>query len=175
MALDQQRLWQPERRQVLVVGDILPVIAKILGRERLAIGPLVALTQMQRENAAVDVVDALQDVRRELQRLVVADEPRVPVHRHHPDVAVLGEQRANFTAVAAERPVRALRLVHERDARQALRDRRNLAGRDVGREDRRLVAARRCCAQRGCEQRGEPEREHSAAQAAGAAVAGLRR
>ena len=103
-----QRLRQAERRQVGVVGDILPEIAEIRRRERLPVRPPVARAQVQREDAAVDVLDALEDVGDEVELLVVPHEARVAVDDHHPDVAVLRHQRAQLAAVAADRPVAAV-------------------------------------------------------------------
>ena len=60
--VDQQRLRQAERRQVAVVGDVLPVVAEVRRGERLAVGPFVAGPKMQREDAVAVVVDALEDV-----------------------------------------------------------------------------------------------------------------
>ena len=152
-----QHLRQAERRQVGIVGDILPEVAEIRGRERLPVRPAVAGAQVQREDAAVDVLDALEDVRDEVQLLVVADEARVAVDDHHPDVAVLREQRAQLAAIAPDRPVAAVDVDDQRHARQPLRHRRQLAVLDVGLEQRRLLGAGPSGDQQaGRERAGEP-------------------
>src|SRR5258706_10888953 len=65
------------RRDVFVVRDVFPEVAKILGGERLAIRPFVALAQMEREDAAVLNVDRPQDIRLESQFRGPTDETRI--------------------------------------------------------------------------------------------------
>ena len=46
-----------------IVGDILPEVAEIRRRKGMSVRPLVARPQMEREHAAVDDIDAFDDVR----------------------------------------------------------------------------------------------------------------
>src|SRR5690349_6380592 len=122
---------------------------------------------MQRERAAVDVVDFFEDVRRQVKLFVVADEARVAVNDHHPDVTVFRLQRAQLAAIATECPVAARCGEHERHARQSLGYRRQLAGSDVGGEARWLLGGKRWCGERRCERRQrhnlDDQRFHAAA------------
>ena len=97
---------------------------------------------MKREDAVADVVDALQDVGRYLELLVVADESRVAVDDHHADVAILRHQHPQIAAVASRRPVGPLDAHDQRRMRNPLRERRELAGGNIGFEHRRLFGAR---------------------------------
>ena len=76
----------PTGYQRLVVGDVLPPVAEVLAGERLAVRPLVPLAQMQGEDPAVLDLDVLQDVRHQLEILVVADQPRIAVDHHQAGV-----------------------------------------------------------------------------------------
>ena len=86
LAVDHQLPGRPERAELLVVGDVLPKVTEILGRERRAVRPAMALAQPQREDPAVLDLDRAQDVGHELQLAVVADQARIAVHHQKPRV-----------------------------------------------------------------------------------------
>jgi hypothetical protein len=61
-AVDQERRRQPIGAELGIGGDILPIVAEILGRERAAVRPAMALAQMEGEDAAFLDVEARQNV-----------------------------------------------------------------------------------------------------------------
>ena len=134
----QQCLRQTERRQVLVVDDVVPVVAEIRRGERLTVRPLVAASQVEREHPTAFVDDLLQNVGNDAQLLVVADQPRIAIDDHHPDVAVLRHQHAHLASVNPLRPVRSLQVHDQRRIRQAVCERRKLAGGNVWLQHRRF-------------------------------------
>ena len=67
-----------------------------------AVRPLVPLAQVQREDAAVLDLDVLQDVRHQLEVLVVADQPGIAVDDHQPGVARPRDQHVQAAAGLAD-------------------------------------------------------------------------
>ena len=123
------------RHQFLVVRDVFPEIAERFGGEGLAVGPLVALAQLESEDAALVHREALADVRHQLIFVVVADQACVGVGDQDAGILGVRHQHAQLAALLAE-----LRhLGHRRIFRQALSHRRQVAARflvlEIGRSD----------------------------------------
>ena len=102
LAVDEEDGLGPGRRKLLVVGDVLEIEAEILRREGLAVRPAMALAQREGEDAVVLDLDLLQEVRPQLQLLVIADEPRIGIDGDEPKIARLAHQAAQIPAVAAD-------------------------------------------------------------------------
>ena len=101
LAIDQQFARRADRREVGVVGDVFPVVAEILGGEGRAIGPFMALAQMEGEDAPFLDVEALQDVGHQIVMRVVAHQPRIAIDHHVAGVLGRGHQHVQFLAVFA--------------------------------------------------------------------------
>ena len=82
--------------------DVLPEEAEVLGGEGLAVGPSVALAQVEREDAAVLDLVAGQDVGDELEVAVVADQARVAVDVEQARVARAADQHPQLAAGLAD-------------------------------------------------------------------------
>ena len=124
LAVDQQHDRRAVLGHFLHVGDVFPVIAEILGRERMAVRPLVAGAQLEGEFATVLVLVALEDVGLQLEVPVVDDQAGVAVERHQARVARVGDQHVDLAAAMAG-PVAAGELLDDRRRRgNALSDRR---------------------------------------------------
>ncbi len=147
----------PPRRQFLVVGDVFPEVAEVLGRERMAVRPFVAGPELQRELAAVLGLVARQNVGMQRQLVVVHDQPGIGVKRHQARVARGGDQHVAVAAGAA-RAFTAVEDVDDRGiGRDALVDRRqatrlHLVGEQGGFLHRRRGGQRRSSDQRACGQ-----------------------
>ncbi len=74
----------------------------------------MAFAQCQREDAAILLLDIFEDIGREFEIGVIADQPRIAVDRHHPDVALVTHQHAQGAAMPTGR---ATGLVQHDDAR----------------------------------------------------------
>ena len=90
------------RAQALALRHVLPEEAEVLGREGMAVRPFVALAQAEREDAALLHVDRRQDVRDQLQRLRVADEPRIAVDVEQAHIAGAADQHPQLAAGLAD-------------------------------------------------------------------------
>ena len=66
LAVDEQRIGQPEWRYVLVVGHVLPVVAEVFCGEGPPVRPLVALTQVERERLLVRHVQTIENIRNQV-------------------------------------------------------------------------------------------------------------
>jgi len=73
MSADHQRRRQAGRRQHLVVGDIVPEIAEVVGRERCAVRPAMAGPQVDGEDPVVLDVDRFGDVGLQGQIALITD------------------------------------------------------------------------------------------------------
>src|SRR3546814_3105086 len=73
----------------------------------MAVRPAMPLAQLQGETAAVLDLQPLQDVRHDLERLVVGHQARVAVDVQKAHVLVAGDQRADVAAVLAGGKIRA--------------------------------------------------------------------
>ena len=102
LSVDEQHLGQPERRQLGVSGHVLPVVAEVLGRKGMAIGPPVSLSETQGEFAALADIKALEDVGNDLQSGVVRNQAGIAVHHHHAHVLGLPHEQAQIAAIAPE-------------------------------------------------------------------------
>ncbi|MNY03137.1 hypothetical protein D3C86_1357410 [compost metagenome] len=83
----------------LVEGDILPEIAEILRGEVAAIGPFVALAQLEGEDAFVLNVVAFQNIRMKLEFFVITDEAGIAADRHQPDITLAANEHAHRAAM----------------------------------------------------------------------------
>ena len=97
----QPFVWT-EWRQLLIHRHILPIIAKVLGRKGMSVGPAMTLAENEREFPPLADIETLQDVRDELQVPVIGHQPRVAVDRHQFGVSRLGHEEAQIAAVAAK-------------------------------------------------------------------------
>ncbi len=132
----EQELRRPARRQLRMVGDVLPEEAEVLGGEGLAVGPLVAAPQMEGEDAVVLDLVALDDIRAQCPALVVADQPGVAVDHHHPGVLGHARQHAQAAAIAAGLQPQFAERHDQRRLRQPVGHGRQLALGDAGGEHR---------------------------------------
>lgn len=114
-------------RELLVLRHVLVPVAEILRRERMAVGPLVALAQMQREDASFLHVHGLEDVRLEVEIRVEADQPGVAENGHHADVLLGLHQHAPLPAVGTGGAAARGQVDHLGLLGQALGQRRQLA------------------------------------------------
>src|SRR3546814_3460502 len=71
--------FRADGKELLVGGDVFPEVAEVLGGEGMAVRPAMPLAQLQGETAAVLDLQPLQDVRHDLERLVVGHQARVAV------------------------------------------------------------------------------------------------
>ncbi len=114
--------------QRLVVGHVLPPVAEILGRERLPVGPAMALAQVKREDLIVRDLEALQDVGHHMHLLVEHEQPRVGIHGHHAKVALIPHQHAPGPARLAGFALHRGKVHDPRHLGQPLRHGRQRAG-----------------------------------------------
>src|SRR5690606_6016822 len=105
--------------------------------EGMAVGPFVALAEMEREDAVALVLDPLEDVGHELGLGRPAHQPRVAVDHHEARVLGACHQGPKLAAVAAE----LRRREDERMLGKPLFDRRQRAARDLDDEVRILDVA----------------------------------
>src|SRR5262245_38160791 len=89
---------------------------------------------MEREGALVLYIVVLENIRNEIEVLVVADEPHVGVDHHYAEVALVPHQHADLAAWLAARAAYLLEVDDARDLGDAALHGRKFAGRDVGRE-----------------------------------------
>ena len=98
LLLDQEIARRPDRAELGIVGDVLPPVAEVLGRERRAVRPAMACPQMEGEALAVLDVDRSGEVRHQLERAVVADQPGVAVDHQQAGVAAAADQGLELAA-----------------------------------------------------------------------------
>ena len=101
LAVDQKLDRQAGRRELLVVGDIFPEEAEILGGEGLAVGPSMAGAQLEGELAAVLGFVTFEYVGMQFELVVVNDQARVAVDRHQRRIARVGHQHVELAALPA--------------------------------------------------------------------------
>jgi hypothetical protein len=138
-AVRQHRAWRSRRRQLRVVGDILPPETEVLGGEGSAVRPAMAGTQLQGEAASFDDFHAGKDIGDQPVILVPHHQPRVPEHDQVARIAAAAHQDFQGAAIAPLLPVLAPRQVAPRLRRQALGHGRQLPRRDQDLEDRRFL------------------------------------
>ena len=63
LTVNKQSGIQTERRQLLIVGNVLPPVAKILGRERMTVRPSMPFAQAQSKHPILNHIDTLENVR----------------------------------------------------------------------------------------------------------------
>ena len=169
-AVDQQEALGAARREVTVVGDILPVETEILCGERLAVRPAMSPAEMQREDAPLLNVHSGEQIGDHVPLRIIAHQPRIAVDDHHARVLRLTDQHAQLAAVSPRREAGTVEGDDGRIGRKPLLDRRQQpcphrfeeAGRfdiggagEPGREGDH------------CEQKGEGFRAHTAGLAGG--------
>jgi len=86
--------------------------------------------QRQREDAALLDIEAFEHVGHEFEPIVIADEPRIAVDRHHPDIALVAHQHAQRAAMATGLAAGAPHRDDARHGGHALADRRQELIRD---------------------------------------------
>ena len=152
LAVDQHVARRTRGAQLAVIRYVLPVVAEVLGGEGMAVGPAMPLTQAQREDALFLHVERLEDVRhqRAFERTQKVGERCLEQRLcagHAPG------ERVERAAMAPGLRSRLAERHDERLLRQALFDRRQLAGTHRLRERRRLDVRPRCAGeQQKCEQ-----------------------
>ena len=158
-AVDQEIPRRPRRGELPVVGDVLPVVAEVLGGKEMAVGPAMALAQLHGEDASFLHLDRLEDVGNDVQVPVVAHQPRVAVDGEKPRVAAAAGERVQRAAMAAEARAAFAERHDERLLRHALFHRRQFSRAHLlderGRLDQRP--------DRACEQEYESEQPHARA------------
>ena len=82
---------QARREKLPIVGDVFPVEAKVLGGERMPVGPFVAGAKLEGELATILGLVAREKVRMKLELVVIDDQARVAVNRHQPGIACVGD------------------------------------------------------------------------------------
>ena len=102
LAVDEQADVGAAEGQVLVVLDVVPVEADVLGGERLPVRPFVALAQAQGEDPAVLDLVARQDVGDELELGREADQVRIAVGVEEAGVALAADQHPQLAAGLAD-------------------------------------------------------------------------
>ena len=147
------------RRELGVVGDILPEEAEILGGEGRAVGPFLALAQMEGEDPPVLDIEAFEDVGDELVLGVIADQLRIAIGHEIARVLGRGHQHGELAAVIARHLPRPLEAGDVGIVGQALGDRRQLAVLDLALEVGHLLIDRHLGARRGRQRTAEPSRE----------------
>jgi hypothetical protein len=79
LAADEHEFRRTGRAELLVVGDVLPKVAEVFGRERRAVRPAMSRPKREREHARLGDVHPLEEIGLQLQLLVVANEASVGV------------------------------------------------------------------------------------------------
>src|SRR4030095_1938141 len=82
---------QTRGKELLIVGDVFPKEAKVLGGERMPVGPFVAVAQLEGELATILGLVACEKVRMKLEFVVIDDQACVAVSRHQPGIACVGD------------------------------------------------------------------------------------
>ncbi len=139
LAVDQKLDVGTAGGEVLVVGDVFPEEAEILGSEGLAVRPFVPGAQLEGELAAVLLLVALEDVRLQLELVVVDDEARVAEDRHQTRIARAGHQHVELAALLAGTVATGKVIDHPGLLGNALVDRRQGAGLHLIGEHRRFL------------------------------------
>ena len=93
---------------------------------------------MQGEDLVVLIVETLQDIRHEIELVVEHDETRVGIDRHHAQVALVSHEHPPGPAGLPRLASHRLEVDDTRHPGQAVRHGWQLAGRDIGFEERRL-------------------------------------
>ena len=126
LAVHEHRRRRSGRRELGIVGDILPPVAEVLSGEGMPVRPFVTRPEMQGEDAAFLGFHTLQNVRLQHELRRVAHEARIAVHDHLARVLRLGHQQAQVAAMSAGAGLR----IDIGDGRQAPFDRRQRPGAD---------------------------------------------
>ena len=124
LAVNEERLCRPRRRQVLVGREIFPIIPEVLGRERMTIGPSVPLSEVEREFTPVLRNDLFKYIRNEVELSVIPDKPRITVDHHHSDILGSPHQHSQLPSVPADRHVGPAKVGDGWVFRKSLGDRR---------------------------------------------------
>ena len=137
-ALDHHFAWRAGGRKLLVIGDIFPVIAEVLRRERVTVRPAVALAQLESEDAPFLYREAFEDVGHKIVVLVIADKARIAVNGEQLHVLVAVDQHAPLAAVVANAAPGGGNIGDQRRLGQPLRNWRQGSGFDQRVENRCL-------------------------------------
>ena len=92
LAVQHHELGDAGRRDLGVVRHVLPVVAEVVGRERMAVRPAMAVAEAEGEDLVVLVLELCQKVGLERELFRVADEPGVGLDRHVADVPPAGDE-----------------------------------------------------------------------------------
>ncbi len=159
LAVDQEVARRTRGAELLVVGDVLPVVAEVFRGERMAVGPAVALAQLHREDAPLLHVHRLEQIRHDVQVPVVADKARIAVDGEQARVAAAPGERVERAAIVSDAGTAFAERHDQRLLRQALVDRRQLARLHLVDQHRRLDVRPR----RAGEQENESQQPHARA------------
>ena len=132
LAIDQHLDRRTGKPQLAVVDHVLPEIPEVLRRERMAIRPAVPGAQMQREAPPLDDIDIGQDVRHEIEVLIVTNEARIVIDHDHAQVALVSDQRPDLTAMPARLASHFFQVDDPGIQGNAFGDGRQLTGFDLG-------------------------------------------
>ena len=134
LALGKQIRREAAGGEVLVAQHVLEAVAKILRRKRMAVRPFVTRADPEGEDAAFFDCVRFEDVGREDEFLVVADEASVAVDGHQANVLRPPDEHAHGSAVSPRRTPAAFHVDEARRGGQARLHRRQLALLDLGLE-----------------------------------------
>src|SRR5690606_27030161 len=112
---------------LLVIGYVLPEVPEIFRCEGMSVGPTVPWPEPQRKNAALLNFQVFQNVRDEIQLLVVADEPGIAIDDDHSDVLGISHQHPDPATVASGLSPQAAQIDDTRLMRNSLLYGRKLA------------------------------------------------
>ena len=125
------------RRKLFVVGNVFPEIPEIFRRKGLAIRPSVAFPKVQRKYPAVFDFHVLENIRHQVEILVVTDQSGVTVDGEQSNVLAAVNEAAQVAAIAPRKVAGAVGN-HQGLARQAFLDTRQGARGNTIDKKRRL-------------------------------------
>ncbi len=110
LTINQHQLRRAARREFRVIRDIFPPIPKIFRSERRAVGPFMALAQVQGVDPAVFDLDAFQNVGLQFEVFVVTNQPSIAIDDHVAYVFRPADQHFDLTAMFADRAAPAFKI-----------------------------------------------------------------
>ena len=156
LAVDPEGGGRPARRELVVVGDVVPPVGEVRAGERRPVRPAMPLPEVEGEApAALGDLDPLGDVGHEAVVSVEAHQPGVAVHEGQLRVLQGADQHPEIAPVDR----RGLRGQDARPLREPLGERRELArGYELG--ERGRLPAGSAGSSDGEDRRRDAEREH---------------
>src|SRR3982751_5401373 len=88
----------------------------------------MAFTNLEREDAIILYVETFENVGLKVKLFVIADQPGIPVDRHHPDIFLAADDRTQRAAILAGLPAHRGEVQRARAFGQALREWRQSPG-----------------------------------------------